>query len=266
MPKAELPEPVFELAASSVRPRPLSEPIPAILAPMFVSGAPSKSAVPVIPPLPPLPSGMSAPRVRQSTPELDLEAPSRQPSMTTAAASQEMREPADRLCGLLRQAKALASLVLENRPATMPWLVRATVFRAIHEHRAELPEAVAHLYRCTGTGRDAPEPALLVLDRVINARAHHPGEKPLAVDPLTSAALAKEHIGRYVAEIERSPLDLTLRHFLAVGALSELLARAKLPSQTELRLRDIVGHAQREGAKQGSIDLMMMALQRIAGG
>ncbi|MEO5731575.1 MAG: hypothetical protein ABI134_19965, partial [Byssovorax sp.] len=60
--------------------------------------------------------------------------------------------------------------------------------------------------------------------------------------------------------------DPTLRHFLAVGALSELLARAKLPSQTELRLRDIVSHAQREGAKQGSIDLMMMALQRIAGG
>lgn len=266
MAKAELPEPVFELAASSVRPRPLSEPIPAILAPMFVGGASGKSGLPVIPPLPPLPSGLSSPRMRQPMPELELEAPSRQPSMTTAAASQEMREPADRLCGLLRQAKALASLVLENRPATMPWLVRATVFRAIHEHRAELPEAVAHLYRCTGTGRDAPEPALLVLDRVINARARHPGEKPLAIDPLTSAALAKEHIGRYVAEIERSPLDVTLRHFLAVGALSELLARAKLPSQTEFRLRDIVGHAQREGAKQGPIDLMMMALQRIAGG
>ena len=265
MPKAELPEPVFELAASSVRPRPLSEPIPAILAPMFVGGTP-RGGLPVIPPLPPLPSGLTTPRMRQSMPELDLEAPSRQPSMTMAAVSQEMREPADRLCGLLRQAKALASLVLENRPGTMPWLVRAAVFRAIHEYRDQLPEAVAHLYRCTGTGRDAPEPALLVLDRVINARAQHPGEKPLAIDPLTSAALAKEHIGRYVAEIERSPLDPTLRHFLAVGALSELLARAKLPSQTEIRLRDIVAHAQREGAKQGSIDLMMMALQRIAGG
>lgn len=264
MPKAELPEPVFELAASSVRPRPISEPIPAILAPMFVASG--KPAVPVIPPLPPLPTGLSAPRVRQSMPEIDIEAPSRQPSLTMAAVSQEMREPADRLCVLLRQAKALASLVLENRPGTMPWLVRATVFRAIHEYRDVLPDAVAHLYRCTGTGRDAPEPALLVLDRVIAARAHHPGEKPLSVDPLTSAAQAKEHIGRYVAEIDRSPLDPALRHFLAVGALAELLARAKLPSQTELRLRDIVGHAQREGAKQGSIDLMMTALQRIAGG
>src|SRR5512132_2031400 len=102
MPKAELPEPVFELAASSVRPRPLSEPIPAILAPMFVGGTPGKGGGPVIPPLPPLPSGLSSPRMRQSMPELDLEAPSRQPSMTMAAVSQEMREPADRLCGLLR--------------------------------------------------------------------------------------------------------------------------------------------------------------------
>lgn len=268
-PMAELPEPIFELAASSVRPprpAPSSEPIPDILAPMFAAG-PSRGGAPVIPPLPPLPSGMSSPRMRAvSMPELDLEAPSRQPSVPGAALSQETREPADRLCGLLRQAKALASLVLEARPATMPWLVRATVFRSIHEHRDALPDAVAHLYRCMGMGRDAPEPALLVLDRVLGAHAHHPGEKPLAVDPLSSAAQAKEHISRYVLEIERAPLDPVLRHFLAMGALSELLARAKLPAQTEVRLRDIVGHAQREGAKQGTIDLMMTALQRITGG
>jgi hypothetical protein len=265
----ELPEPVFELAASSVRPRPLSEPIPAILSPMFAAAPtpPRKSIPPVIPPLPPPPSGFTASKLRpMSMPEIDLEAPSRRPSIAIAAVPAELREPADRLCGLLRQAKTLASLVLEMRPGTMPWLVRATVFRSIHEYRESLPEAVAHLYRCTGMGRDAPEPALLVLDRVVASRAHHPGEKSLAIDPLTSATQAKEHVARYLAEIDRSPLDPGLRHYLALGALSELLARARLPAQTEVRLRDIVGHAQREGAKQGSIDLMMTALQRIAGG
>lgn len=268
-PRTELPEPVFELAASSVRPRPLSEPIPAILAPMFAASAtaPRKSVPLVIPPLPPPPSGFTVSKLRPvSMLEIEVEAPSRRPSIAMASVSGEPREPADRLCSLLRQAKTLASLVLEMRPGTMPWLVRATVFRAIHEYRDALPEAVAHLYRCTGMGRDAPEPALLVLDRVVASRAHHPGEKPLAIDPLTSATQAKEHVARYLAEIDRSPLDPGLRHYLAIGALTELLARARLPAQTDVRLRDIVSHAQREGAKQGSIDLMMTALQRIAGG
>jgi hypothetical protein len=267
--RAELPEPVFELAASSVRPRPVSEPIPAILQPMFAGApaAPRKSVPPIIPPLPPPPSGFTVSKLRPvSMPEIEIEAPTRRPSIAMAAVSGEAREPADRLCSQLRQAKTLASLVLEMRPGTMPWLVRATVFRAIHEYRDALPEAVAHLYRCTGMGRDAPEPALLVLDRVVASRAHHPGEKPLAIDPLTSATQAKEHVARYLVEIERSPLDPGLRHYLAMGALTELLARARLPAQTEVRLRDIVSHAQREGAKQGSIDLMMTALQRIAGG
>ena len=265
----ELPEPVFELAASSVRPRPLSEPIPAILSPMFAASPTSTPTQPrkSIPPLPPPPSSFTASKVRpMSMPEIDIEAPSRRPSIAMAAIPSEMREPADRLCSLLRQAKTLASLVLEMRPGTMPWLVRATVFRSIHEYRELLPEACAHLYRCTGMGRDAPEPALLVLDRVVTARARHPGEKPLAIDPLTGATQAKEHIARYLAEIERSPLDPALRHYLALGALAELLARARLPAQTEVRLRDIVAHAQREGAKQGAIDLIMTALQRIAGG
>ncbi|MEP7124260.1 MAG: YbjN domain-containing protein [Byssovorax sp.] len=268
-PRAEMPEPVFELAASSMRSRPPSEPIPAILAPMFAAGPgqPRKSSPPIIPPLPPPPSGFTASKGRPvSMPEIEIEAPSRRPGVAAPSISGDPRDPADRLCSLLRQAKTLASLVLEMRPGTMPWLVRATVFRAIHDYRDVLPEACAHLYRCTGMGRDAPEPALLVLDRVVASRAHHPGEKPLAIDPLASATQAKEHVARYLAEIERSPLDPGLRHYLTIGALSELLARARLPQQTEVRLRDIVSHAQREGAKQGSIDLMMTALQRIAGG
>ena len=267
----EAPEPVFELAASSVRPRPTSDAIPAILSPMFAPAPalPRKS----IPPLPPPPSGFTASKPRgASMPEIDIEAPSRRPSVPMASMPipmpipGEMREPADRLCSLLRQAKALASLVLEMRPGAMPWLVRATVFRSIHDYRDVLPEACAHLYRCAGMGRDAPEPALLVLDRVVAARGRHPGEKPLVIDALTSATQAKEHLARYLVEIERSPIDPGLRHYLALGALTELLARARLPAQTDVRLRDIVAHAQREGAKQGAIDLMMTALQRIAGG
>ncbi len=134
--------------------------------------------------------------------------------------------------------------------------------------------AVAHLSRCTGIGRDGAgarasspsqtvEPALVVMERVIVSRAQVQKEKPLAIEPMTSAAQAKEHVARYLSEIDRAPQDQGIRHFLALGALTELLVRTKLPPQTDQRLRDIVAHAQREGAKQSAIDLMMTALQRI---
>lgn len=183
--------------------------------------------------------------------------------------------PSDRLCLLLRHAQSLASMALEERPATMTWLMRSAVFRAIYDFKDLLPDAVAHLYRCTGVARDAgtssrvsaqlqaTEPALVVMERVIVARGQVAREKPLAIEPMTSAAQAKEHVARYLGEIDKSPNDLSMRHFLALGALTELLVRTKLPPQTDQRLRDIVAHAQREGAKAGAIDLMMTALQRI---
>ncbi len=86
-------------------------------------------------------------------------------------------------------------------------------------------------------------------------RGQVPEETPLHIDPLTTAALAREHLGRYLREIERAPADPMLRHFLAIGALSELLVRTKLPAKTEQRLRDIVAYAQRDGAKPGTIEL-----------
>ena len=95
------------------------------------------------------------------------------------------------------------------------------------------------------------------------SRAQVPKEKALAIEPMTSAAQAKEHVARYLTEIDRAPGDPPLRHFLALGALTELLVRTKLPPQTDQRLRAIVSHAQREGAKTSAIDLMMTALQRI---
>ncbi len=177
---------------------------------------------------------------------------------------------------LLRHAQSLASLTLEERPATLIWLVRSAVFRAIYDFKDVLPDAVAHLYRCTGVGKDVPasarstsgqvtatEPSLVVMERVIVARGQVQKEKPLAIEPMTSAAQAKEHVARYLLEIDRSPGDPPLRHFLALGALTELLVRTKLPPQTDQRLRDIVAHAQREGAKNQPIELMMTALQRI---
>jgi hypothetical protein len=183
--------------------------------------------------------------------------------------------PADRLCLLLRHAQSLASLTLEERPATMTWLVRSVVFRSIYDYRETLPDSVAHLYRCTGIGRDgaaaragsgqlpAVEPALAVMERVVVARGMMPKESPLALEPMTSAQQAKDHVARYLQEIDRAPNDAGLKHFLALGALTELLVRTKLPPQTDQRLRDIVAHAQKEGAKSGAIDLMMTALQRI---
>ena len=52
----------------------------------------------------------------------------------------------------------------------------------------------------------------------------------------------------------------------ALGALSELLSRARLPATTDQRLRDIVAYAQRDGAKPQVIELMMTALRKIVSG
>jgi hypothetical protein len=200
-------------------------------------------------------------------PMLELEAPSRRPNVLIPAVTGENALlPADRLAAMLRQAQTLAALSLDGRPGSMNWLMRATVFRAVYEYRDALPDAVAHLYRCTGIGRDVSEPALTVMERVAAARCQVPAEKPLTIEPFTTAPQAKEHVARYILEIERSPTEAPFRHFLALGALSELLVRAKLPTQTEQRLREIVNFAQREGPKPSAFDLMMTSLQRISGG
>ncbi len=208
--------------------------------------------------------------------EIELEAGSRRGGAPSPPSSEQSLSPSDRLCMLLRHAQSLASLTLEERPATLSWLVRSAVFRAIYEFKDPLPDAVAHLYRSTGVGRDAQgtarvssgqipavEPAMVVMERVIVARAQVQKEKALAIEPMTSASQAKEHVARYLLEIDRAPAEPPLRHFLALGALTELLVRTKLPAQTDQRLRDIVAHAQREGARNSAIDLMMTALQRI---
>lgn len=210
-------------------------------------------------------------------PELEIEPPSRR---SVPSRPDPSNSPADRLCQLLRDAHGLATaLSSQERPGTMVLLIRSTVFRAIFEFGGTLPDAVAHLYRSTaaasrelvqqeGGARRAnavsiAEPALLVMDRIVSLRGQVPEEKPLHIDPLSTAALAREHLGRYLREIERAPTDPALRHFLALGALSELLARTKLPAKTEQRLRDIVAYAQRDGAKTAAIDLLMTALTRI---
>jgi hypothetical protein len=276
-----------------------AENIPAILAPMFSSAPASAPSVPFVPPPPPVPTMPDHPRPRTTAstgsdprrtgtpvvnvsaaraPEIELETASRRPEPGSGPGTVPGLSASDRLCMLLRHAQSLASLTLEERPASMPWLVRSTVFRAVYDYKESVPDAVAHLYRCTGIGREnagtgsgrgsssqfpASEPALLVMERVIVSRALMPKEKSLSVEPMVSAAQAKEHVARYLSEIDRAPGDSGLRHFLALGALTELLVRTKLPPQTDQRLRDIVAHAQREGAKQTAIDLMMTALQRI---
>jgi hypothetical protein len=210
-------------------------------------------------------------------PELDAEQLAR---YVVPARGDQARSPTDRFCQLLRDAQSLATaLSFQERPGMMVILIRSTVFRAILEHGVALPSAVAHLYRSTVAATrdlgqaDPPgrrtnpvaiaEPALLVMERIVSARGQVPEEKPLHIDPLTSAAHAREHLARYLHEMERAPPEAGLRHFLALGALSELLVRARLPAKTDQRLREIVAFAHRDGPKPAAIDLMMTALNRI---
>ncbi|TKD04543.1 hypothetical protein [Polyangium fumosum] len=206
------------------------------------------------------------------------------PDLDDAAARRALT-PADKLCELLHQAQALATaLSYEERPATMLLLVRAAVYRAIYEFGEAVPDAVSYLYRNAssvtraiwpsasppGKRPSSPipmaEPALLAMERIVAVRAQLPKERAVIVEPLATAAQAREHLARYVEEIELAPQDATLRHFLALGALTELLSRTRLPAQTSQRLKEIVAHALRDVPKQAALDLMMTALKRIASG
>lgn len=199
--------------------------------------------------------------------------------------SREADTPADKLCDLLHQAQTLATaLSYAELPATMLLLVRAAVYRAIYEFGETVPDAVSYLHRTTGTmtrliwpsaartGKrptgtmPTAEPALLAMERIVSARGLVPKERPYTLDPISTATAAKEHLGRYVEEIEAAPTDPALRHFLALGALSELLVRTRLPTQTSQRIKDIIAHAQRDTTRQTSIELMMTALKRIVAG
>ncbi len=190
--------------------------------------------------------------------------------------------PGAALCELLHGAQTLgAVLSFADQPATMCLLIRAVVYRAVLAHDREMPNAVALLFHATadatkeiyitapGVRRGAmaipsASPAFETM-AMITARGGQvdPPDTPLTITPITTAQDAKRHLARYVAEIDQAPPDLALRHFLALGALSELLVRTKLPAPTQERLRGILAHAAKEGPKQQAVDLMMTALTRM---
>lgn len=189
--------------------------------------------------------------------------------------------PADQLCELLHRAQTLgAVLSFADQPATMCLLIRATLYRSVYQHEAEVPRAVAFLHAATapmtkeiyitapGKRRGSmaippTSPAFEAMNQIVSQRGEvEPGE-PMAVQPITTAQEAKQHLARYVSEIDQAPSDLDLRHFLALGALSELLVRTKLPAATQERLRGIIAHAQKEGPARPVVDLMMTALTRM---
>jgi hypothetical protein len=248
--------------------------IPAILAPKLASSAAARNATSRQPQAEALPAQEQA---RRTLHEFQLDAVLRGLPDATLPSAEAVE--ASRLCELLGRAQALASAPgADSQPAMLALLIRATVFRSIHGFGASLPDAVAHLYRATAAATrqtwtaDARQniapgaggrPTLEVLDRLIAAKAQVPKERPLAVDPLTTAAQAREHLKHYVNAIECAPDELPIRHFLALGALAELIARTKLPSPTEQRLRDIVAHAERDEPRTASLELMMTTLGRI---
>ncbi len=198
-----------------------------------------------------------------------------------SAQPQKVTGPAAPFCDLLHKSQTLgAVLSFADQPATMCLLIRATVYRSLLEHDKAVPNAVSALFHGTADatkeiyitapgkrrGAMAIPAAAPMFELMANLTAQRgeaaPGERPSIV-PITTAQDAKQHLARYVSEIDQAPADLELRHFLALGALSELLVRTKLPAPTQERLRGIVTHAVKEGAKQQAVDLMMTALTRM---
>jgi len=199
-------------------------------------------------------------------------------------AQDKLSTPADKLCDLLHRTQTLAtSLSFAERQATTLLLVRAVVYRAMYDFADTLPDAVSYLHRTTAPAlrqiwsstapadKNAPmpmaEPSLLAMERVVAQRGQMSKEPKHVLQAFTTPAQAREHLAKYVEEIEQAPNDQPLRHFLAIGALCELLVRARLPSQTTQRIKDIVAHAQRKvDEPASSLDLMMVALKRIIAG
>ena len=188
------------------------------------------------------------------------------------------------LCDLLQRAQTLgAVLAFADQPASTLLFVRATVYRAVFEFGDSSPGAVTELFEKTreltkeiyitapGKRRGSmqipqAESAFEVFQAVVAAGGVRPGSGPPPIEPITTAQDAKQHLARYVSEIDQAPADLEIRHFLGLGALCELVVRTKLPPQTLDRVRGIIGRSIKEGARQSSIELMMTALNRIIGG
>ncbi len=262
-----------------------AKPPPALKPPgaTAVSAAPKPQPKPAepredrTPPTAPSPAELMTPRAPTRPPiagSIDLAPP---PPATAPRAG--TRHAA--LCELLHKAQTLgAVLSFADQPATMCLLIRATVYRTILEHETAAPGAAAHLAHATaqltkeiyitapGKRRGSmtippTAPAFETMAEIVAKEGIVQAPEPLVIQPITTAQEAKQHLARYVSEIDQAPSDVDLRHFLALGALSELLVRAKLPPPTQERLRGILGHAKKEGAKQAVVDLMMTALNRM---
>jgi hypothetical protein len=202
-------------------------------------------------------------------------------TQTSAASPPKAGSRHAALCELLHKAQTLgAVLSFADQPATMCLLIRATVYRTILEHEQAAPGAAAHLATSTATLTKeiyitAPgkrrgsmaipptAPAFETMADIVAKEGVVQSSEPLVIQPITTAQEAKQHLARYVSEIDQAPSDVDLRHFLALGALSELLVRAKLPPATQERLKGILAHARKEGPKQQVVELMMTALNRM---
>ncbi|NUP11580.1 MAG: hypothetical protein HOW73_36505 [Polyangiaceae bacterium] len=263
-----VPPPKAPPAAASVPPGPIGRTM--VSADGAATTEPSAGVAP--------PAGMVAPRMTPAADPLgDTFIGHGQPG----GAPPKTGSVADGLCELLHKAQTLgAVLSFADQPATMCLLIRATVYRAIQEHESAASKAVAFLYHSTvpmtreiyitapGVRRGSmaippTSPAFEVMARIVAQRGEVDAADPLTIVPITTAQEAKQHLARYVSEIDQAPSDSDLRHFLAIGALSELLVRTKLPAATQERLRGIVQHARKEGPKQQVVDLMMTALTRM---
>ncbi|NUO50341.1 MAG: hypothetical protein HOV80_15915 [Polyangiaceae bacterium] len=258
--------------------------------PNLVPPAPSTKPIPLQRPVPPPPpAGARAERtlVSEATPATtpSAVAPADPLADTFIGDAKQpppkVTGPGAGLCELLHKAQTLgAVLSFADQPATMCLLIRATVYRAVLEHDKFVPNAVATLFQGTfeatkeiyitapGVRRGAmaipaASPAFELMSRIAAQRGECDPVPTVPITPITTAQDAKQHLARYVSEIDQAPADLELRHFLALGALSELLVRTKLPGPTQERLRGIVAHAQKEGARQPAVELMMTALTRM---
>ena len=181
------------------------------------------------------------------------------------------------LCRLLQTSLEIARKQVLD-PESHSLLQRATLYRAFAEFGQCCSGSVAHLMRTArgvvgdlagtpGSGVHAatldPLPIDAAFEQLVEDEGRSEESGVAQVPPFRSAGEAKRHILHYATLLEQAPQDPTYRHFVLIGALSELLARVRLSKQTRRELHATLEAARSEPPSDPIVDRLLSSLRGV---
>lgn len=181
------------------------------------------------------------------------------------------------LCRLLRESLELAQKGDLDRESHV-LLQRATIYRAVAEFGDRCAGPVGELLRSgrgiVGELLGAPGSGLAPCDvdprsmdqafeSLVAANGCSEERGTAQVSRFRSAGEAKRHILQYQSLLEQGPHDTRFRHFVLIGALQELLARARLSKRARQELSAALDEACAAPACDASTERMLTSLRGI---